>query len=79
MPVRAGSVWRQISERADKRPLSLPSVNGELANKAAIAGCSARPTRIFDTMSCSLEKSRLAWTVDVRNIMSRPRVPTFGI
>ena len=34
MPVRAVSVWRQISERADKKPLSLPSVNGELANKA---------------------------------------------
>ena len=36
MPVRAGSVWRQISERADRSPLSLPSVNGELAKSAVI-------------------------------------------
>ena len=33
MPVRAASVWRQISERAESSPLSLPSVKGELANE----------------------------------------------
>ena len=36
MPVRAASVWRQISERAERKPLSAPSVNGELANSAVI-------------------------------------------
>ena len=53
MPVRAGSVWRQISERSERRPFGLPSVKGELAKSAVIAGCSASPTRIFATMSAS--------------------------
>ena len=34
MPERSGSVSRQISERKERKPLGLPSVNGELANSA---------------------------------------------
>ena len=56
MPVRAASVWRQISERAESSPFGLPSVNGELANSAVITGCSARPTRSLATMSASLDE-----------------------
>ena len=79
MPVRAASVWRQISARADRNPLSAPSVNGELANKAVATDCSATETRNFLTMSASLAKSRFTCTVAVRYIMSRPYWPTFGM
>ena len=41
--------------------------------------CSARPTRNFFTMSSSEEKSRFTCTVQVRNIMSSPMVPTLGM
>src|SRR6266508_3827763 len=34
MPERSGSVSRQISERKERKPLGLPSVNGELAKMA---------------------------------------------
>ena len=34
MPARWLSVSRQISERNDRKPFGLPSVNGELANSA---------------------------------------------
>ena len=79
MPARALSVSRQISERNDRKPLGLPSVNGELANSAVATGCSASVTRIFLTMSASDEKSWLVCTVQVRYIMSRPSVPTLGM
>ncbi len=79
MPARALSVSRQISERNDRKPLGLPSVNGELANKAVATGCSATDTLSFLTMSASEEKSRLVCTVQVRYIMSRPYWPTFGM
>ena len=79
MPARALSVSRQISERNERKPLGLPSVNGELANSAVATGCSASDTRSFFTMSASEEKSRFACTVQVRYIMSRPSVPTFGM
>ena len=79
MPARALSVSRQISERNETNPLGLPSVNGELANSAVATGCSARPTRSFFTMSASEEKSWLVCTVQVRYIMSRPSLPTFGM
>ena len=79
MPVRSGSVSRQISARNDRKPLGLPSVNGELANSAVATGCSASETRSFLTMSASEEKSRLVCTVQVRYIMSRPSLPTFGM
>ena len=79
MPARALSVSRQISERNDRKPLGLPSVNGELANSAVAIGCSATETRSFLTMSASEEKSRLVCTVQVRYIMSRPYWPTFGM
>jgi hypothetical protein len=72
MPVRSGSVSRQISERKERNPLGAPCVNGELAKIAVATGWSARPTRIFWTMSASLAKSRLVCTVQVRYIMSRP-------
>src|SRR5664279_1037417 len=78
-PARALSVSRQISERNDRKPLGLPSVNGELANSAVATGCSATDTRSFLTMSASDEKSRLVCTVQVRYIMSRPYWPTFGM
>src|SRR5271155_6269915 len=79
MPVRALSVSRQISDRNERKPFGLPSVNGELANSAVATGCSAIDTRSFLTMSASEEKSRLVCTVHVRYIMSRPSVPTFGM
>src|SRR5580704_19364825 len=79
MPERALSVSRQISERKDWKPFGLPSVNGELANRAVPTGCSASDTRSFFTMSASEEKSRLVCTVQVRYIMSRPYLPTFGM
>ena len=47
MPARSLSVSRQISERNDRKPLGLPSVNGELANSAVATGCSASATRSF--------------------------------
>ena len=58
MPARWLSVSRQISERNDRKPFGLPSVNGELANSAVATGCSASDTRSFLTMSASEEKSR---------------------
>ncbi|OIQ72820.1 hypothetical protein GALL_455520 [mine drainage metagenome] len=79
IPARALSVSRQISERNDRKPLGLPSVNGELANSAVATGCNASDTRSFLTMSASEEKSRLVCTVQVRYIMSRPYRPTFGM
>ena len=42
-------------------------------------GCSASDTRSFFTMSASEEKSRFTCTVQVRNIMSRPLVPTLSM
>ncbi|MNE44343.1 hypothetical protein D3C80_1385650 [compost metagenome] len=65
--------------RADRKPLGLPSVNGEQANRAVAIGCSASEARNFITMSASLSKSRLAWMVQVRSIMSRPSWPFLGI
>ena len=59
MPVRFGSVSRQMNERCDRRPVGLPSRKGELAKSAVTSGCKAMPTRIFWTMSASLTKSRL--------------------
>ena len=53
MPVRSGSVWRQISERIDRKPFGRPSENGELAKSAVATGCSASDTRSFFTMSAS--------------------------
>ena len=79
MPVRSASVSRQISVRNERKPFGLPSVNGELAKSAVAIGCSAMPTRSYFTMSASDEKSRFTCTVQVRNIMSRPRLPTFGM
>ena len=79
MPERALSVSRQISERNDRKPFGLPSVNGELAKIAVATGCSASDTRSFFTMSASDEKSRFVCTVQVRYIMSRPYLPTFGM
>ena len=79
MPARALSVSRQISERNDRKPFGLPSVKGELANRAVATGWSASDTRSFLTMSASDEKSRLVCTVQVRYIMSRPYWPTFGM
>src|SRR5947199_7228589 len=78
MPERALSVSRQISERKLRKPLGLPSVNGELANRAVATGCSATDTLSFLTMSASDEKSRLVCTVQVRYIISRPYLPTVG-
>jgi hypothetical protein len=57
----------------------LPSVKGELANSAVATGWSARLVRNFSTMSASERKSRLACTVQVRSIMSRPSPPTLGM
>ena len=79
MPARSLSVSRQISERIDRKPFGRPSVKGEFANSAVATGCSASETRSFLTMSASEPKSRFTCTVAVRNIMSRPRVPTFGM
>ena len=79
MPERSGSVSRQISERNERKPFGLLSVNGELANIAVATGCSASETRSFFTMSASDEKSRFVCTVQVRYIMSRPSLPTLGI
>ncbi len=79
MPVRAASVSRQMTERCESAPVGLPSMKGELAKSAVTTGCNASPARNFLTMSASLVKSRLAWIVAVRNIMSSPSAPTFGI
>ena len=50
------------------------------AVKIAVAmGCRASDTRNFFTMSASLAKSRFTWMVEVRYIMSRPRLPTMGM
>jgi|GEM_PF-6741259 len=79
MPVRSRSVSSQMCERIDRKPLGRPSVKGELAKSAVARGCSASATRSFFTMSTSLPKSRFTCTVAVRNIMSRPRLPTLGM
>ncbi len=79
MPARWLSVSRHTSERNDRKPFGFPSVNGELANSAVATGWSASETRSFFTMSASDEKSRFVCTVQVRYIMSRPSVPTFGM
>ena len=42
-----------------RSPVGLPSLSGELANRAVQTGCRARPTRAFSIMSCSLQKSML--------------------
>ncbi len=55
MPVRAGSVSDQMWLRYERKPLGLPSVNGELAKSAVASGCSASEVRNFFTMSASLE------------------------
>ena len=73
------SVSRQMSPRQERRPLGLPSVNGEEENSAVASGCSFMETRILRAMSISEEKSRFTWIVQVRYIMSRPCVPTFGM
>ena len=71
---------RARSRRGRRRkPFGLFSVKGELAKSAVAIGCSARPTRILSRMSASPEKSRFTCTVQVRNIMSRPCPPTFGM
>ncbi len=77
--MRSGSVSVHTAARADSQPLGLPSVKGELANRAVATGCSARLARNFFTMSASDPKSRLACTVQVRSIMSRPLEPTLGM
>ena len=41
MPARALSVSRHTSERNERKPFGLPSVNGEFANSAVATGCSA--------------------------------------
>ena len=79
MPVRSGSVSRQISLRKLRNPFGLPSVTGEFAQSAVTIGCSASDTRSFCTMSGSLAKSRFTCTVQVRYIMSRPSLPTLGM
>jgi len=79
MPERSASVSRQISERNERYPFGLPSVNGELAKSAVATGCKASVTLSFFTMSASEEKSRLACTVQVRYIMSSPCRPTLGM
>ena len=73
------SVSRHISERNDRKPFGCPALKGELANSAVATGCKASATRSFSTMSASEEKSRLVCTVQVRYIMSRPYLPTFGM
>jgi hypothetical protein len=73
------SVSRQISPRQLCSPFGLPSVKGELANSAVDSGCSFSDTCILRRMSASDEKSRFTWMVQVRYIMSRPCVPTFGM
>ena len=77
--MRSGSTSVQTDPRADSHPFGLPSVKGELANSAVATGWSASETRNFFTMSASEAKSRLACTVQVRSIMSRPRPPTLGM
>jgi hypothetical protein len=54
-------------------------VKGELAKMAVATGCQASETLSFLTMSASDAKSRFACTVEVRYIMSRPSLPTFGM
>ncbi len=79
MPVRSGSVSVHTLARADRKPFGRPSVKGELANSAVATGCSSRPTRSLRTMSASEAKSRFTCTVQVRSIMSSPRLPTSGM
>ena len=79
MPQRSGSVSVQICERIDRKPFGLPSVKGELAKSAVIIGCTAKASRIFAIMSASEAKSILVCTVEVRNIISRPSLPTLGM
>ena len=79
MPERSGSVSVHICERYERKPFGRPSMKGELANSAVPRGCSASDTRIFCTMSASDEKSRFACTVQVRNIIWRPRRPTLSM
>jgi hypothetical protein len=69
----------QTSLRKERKPLGFPSVNGEQAKMAVAMGCSASDTRNFCTMSASSAKSRFTWMVQVRYIISRPRVPTLGM
>ena len=58
--------------------MGLPSTKGEFANSAVAIGCSARLTRNLRTMSASDAKSRFTCTVQVRSIMSSPRLPDLG-
>ena len=66
-------------ERDDRKPLGLPSMKGEQANRAVAIGCKASEVRNLATMSASSAKSRFDWMVQVRSIMSRPSDPFFGI
>ncbi len=68
-----------MSPRQEERPFGLPSVKGEEAKSAVASDCSFIDTRILRRMSSSDEKSRFTWIVQVRYIMSRPWVPTFGM
>ena len=79
MPQRSGSVSVQTLLRNDRKPVGLPSRNGELANRAVAIGCKARPMRNIRTIVASEAKSRLTCTVQVACIMSRPSVPFFGM
>ncbi len=73
--VRVAPDLRAVAEEA----VRLAVGEGRLAKRAEASGCSARLTRSFFTMSASEAKSRFTCTVVVRNIMSSPLEPTFGM
>ena len=53
MPERSLSVSVQTRARLERKPLGLPSMKGELANRAVATGWNASETRSLRTMSCS--------------------------
>jgi hypothetical protein len=55
-----------------------PSTTWLDAKRAVAMTDAARPARSLRIASRSEAKSKLAWTVAVRRIISRPRVPRVG-
>ena len=61
------------------QPVTYMHARARAQSRTCAMGCSARPMRNFSIMSRSLSKSRLTCTVQVRNIMSSPMLPTVGM
>ena len=73
--MRSGSVRVQICPRKLLNPVGLFSSKGELANRAVVSGANPEASRTFLAQSNSLEKSKLACTLQVPFIMYAAKSP----